>query len=202
MERYLTNKSTLRRLIYESIYQALYESSQDKVALTYLKSRGINDYDERMRYIGSLKHDIPNLRLDKGKFMVGALRMYFEGELSNYDNIESFNKVLNCISKHGHTVDYNFDLNGLSLSELYNKYEEEIRTDAETDRERSGQTQRGNGNGYTIIPINSFDEAEQYGKYTEWCVTHINGYSIETLNDVIYVRTGYRDLEGVLGEIE
>ena len=33
-------------------------------------------------------------------------------------------------------------------------------------------------------------------------VTDINGYTIETLNDVIFARTGYRDLEGVLGEIE
>ncbi len=173
MERYLTNKSTLRCLIYESIYQALCESSQDKAALTYLKSRGITDYNEQMKYIGSLQHDIPNLRLDKRKFMVGALRLYFEGELSNYENIESFGKVLNCISKHGHTGEYNFDLNGLSLSELYDKYDEEIRSDAETDRERSGQTQRGNGNGYKIIPINTFKEAEQYGEYTSWCVTHI-----------------------------
>jgi hypothetical protein len=26
-------------------------------------------------------------------------------------------------------------------------------------------------------------------------VTSINGYNIESLNDVIYVRTGYRDIE-------
>ena len=173
MERYLTNKSTLRCLIYESIYHALCESSQDKAALKYLKDRGITDYNEQMKYIGSLKHDIPNLRLDKGKFMVGALRMYFNGELSNYDNIESFSKVLNCISENGHASEYNFDLNGLSLRELYDKYEEEIRSESETDRERSSQVQRGNGNGYRIIPINSFEEAEQYGKYTSWCVTHI-----------------------------
>ena len=173
MERYLTNKSTLRCLIYESIYQALCESSQDKTALTYLKSRGITDYNEKMKYIGSLQHDIPNLRLDKRKFMVGALRMYFNGELSNYENIDLFGKVLNCINKHGHTGDYNFDLNGLSLSELYDKHKEEIRLDSETDRERSSQVQRGNGNGYTIIPINSFKGAKQYGKYTSWCVTHM-----------------------------
>ena len=172
MERYLTNKVTLRRLIYESIYHVLCESSQDKAALKYLKDRGITDYNEQMRYIGSLKQAVPNLRLDKGKFMVGALRMYFNGELSNYENIESFNKVLNCISKHGHTDDYDFDLNGLSLRELYDKYKEEIRLDAETDRERSSQTQRSNGNGYKIIPINSFEEAKKYRKYNDWCVTY------------------------------
>ncbi len=172
MERYLTNKSTLRRLIYESIYQALYESSQDKAALTYLKSRGITDYNEQMKYIGSLKHDIPNLRLDKGKFMVAALRMYFNGELYNQENKDLFGKVLNCISKHGYTGEYDFDFNGLSLSELYDKYEEEIRRESENDRERSGQTQRGNGNGYKIIPINSFEEAKKYRKYNDWCVTY------------------------------
>lgn len=31
-------------------------------------------------------------------------------------------------------------------------------------------------------------------------VTDINGYSEETLNDVIYARTGYRDIEQLQGE--
>ena len=31
-------------------------------------------------------------------------------------------------------------------------------------------------------------------------VTSLNGYSIETLNDCIYVRYGYRSLEQMLGE--
>lgn len=33
-------------------------------------------------------------------------------------------------------------------------------------------------------------------------VTDINGYNEETLNDVIYVRTGCRDIEQFLEEIE
>lgn len=31
-------------------------------------------------------------------------------------------------------------------------------------------------------------------------ITNINGYSVETLNDVIYARTGYRDVEQFLEE--
>lgn len=31
-------------------------------------------------------------------------------------------------------------------------------------------------------------------------VTSINGYNIETLDDVLYVRTGYRDYEQYIGE--
>ena len=33
-------------------------------------------------------------------------------------------------------------------------------------------------------------------------ITDINGYSIETLNDVIYARTGYRDFEQLKEEME
>ena len=32
-------------------------------------------------------------------------------------------------------------------------------------------------------------------------VTCINGYNIDTLNDVIYARTGYRDIEQLQDEI-
>lgn len=33
-------------------------------------------------------------------------------------------------------------------------------------------------------------------------ITSINGYSVETLNDVIYARTGYHDLEQLQEESE
>ena len=33
-------------------------------------------------------------------------------------------------------------------------------------------------------------------------VTDINGYSIRTLEDVIYAKTGYNDLEQLMEEIE
>lgn len=33
-------------------------------------------------------------------------------------------------------------------------------------------------------------------------ITSINGYSVETLNDVIYARTGYHDLEQLQYESE
>lgn len=33
-------------------------------------------------------------------------------------------------------------------------------------------------------------------------VTSINGYNMESLNDIIYVRTGYRDIEQLEDELE
>ena len=43
-----------------------------------------------------------------------------------------------------------------------------------------------------------WDDLVNYGIATEEelrLITNINGYTIETLNDVIYAKTGYRDLE-------
>ena len=45
---------------------------------------------------------------------------------------------------------------------------------------------------------NIWDSIINYGIATDdelQLVTSINGYNIESLNDVIYVRTGYRDIE-------
>ena len=31
-------------------------------------------------------------------------------------------------------------------------------------------------------------------------ITNINGYTVETLNDVVYARTGYNDIEQLMSE--
>ena len=44
----------------------------------------------------------------------------------------------------------------------------------------------------------------EYGVATQeelGLITCINGYNRDTLNDVIYARTGYRDIEQMQGEI-
>jgi len=45
---------------------------------------------------------------------------------------------------------------------------------------------------------NTFEKITDYGIATEKeisLITDINGYNEETLNDVIFCRTGYRDIE-------
>ena len=47
-----------------------------------------------------------------------------------------------------------------------------------------------------------WDQIKDYDIATEdelQLVTTINGYSIESLNDIIYVRTGYHDIEQYKG---
>lgn len=48
-----------------------------------------------------------------------------------------------------------------------------------------------------------WDAIIEYGIATEKeleLVTAINGYNSDALNDIIYVRTGYRNIEQLLGE--
>ena len=56
---------------------------------------------------------------------------------------------------------------------------------------------------YTIEQV--WDLLSQYDIATEnelRLVTTINGYSIDTLNDILYARTGLRSIEQLLEEIE
>ena len=147
-------------------------SKQDKSALRYLNTKGITNYNEKMRIIGTLKHDVPNLRLDNGKFVTAGLRMYYNGELNDEQSIRSLDTVLNYIHKGNHAAEYDYDLNGLSLNELSSKYKDNIVTDGKNDRKRSEQTIRNGGNGYTIIPIDNYEQAHKYSEYTSWCITH------------------------------
>lgn len=56
---------------------------------------------------------------------------------------------------------------------------------------------------YTIEQV--WDLLSQYGIATSkelQLVTTINGYNIDTLEDVLYARTGLRSIEQLLNEIE
>ena len=74
-------------------------SKQDKSALRYLNTKGITNYNEKMRIIGTLKHDVPNLRLSKGKFVTAGLRMYYSGELNDEQSMRTLDTILNYIYK-------------------------------------------------------------------------------------------------------
>ena len=147
-------------------------SKQDKAALRYLNTKGITNYTQKMYIIGTLKHDVPNLRLNKCKFVTAGLRMYYSGELYDEQSIRSFDTVLNYIHKGNHANEYDFNLNGLSLNELSAKYKDNIVTDCKNDRIRSEKIRRNGKKGYTIIPIDTYKQAHKYSEYTSWCVTN------------------------------
>lgn len=118
-------------------FEIIQESRADKVALKFLKQRGITSYEEQMQYIGAVKHDVPMLRLDKGKFVAGALRLYFNGELSDGESITALNRALKLINKGNHSDEYDELLNNMSVEQLGERYRSEALQANAEDAERS-----------------------------------------------------------------
>ena len=168
----ILNESKIRRIVGESIRKVLNENARDKRVLDYLKSRGYSDYDTRMRIIGGIKHDIPNIRLDSSKFLLGLCRMYLDGQLRDEQSIRKVDNALKFIHVGGHTGEFDENLNGKSPDELHEMFREASKQLGIYDRERSNNQVFNGGIQYRIIPINSYEEAKPYGKYTSWCVTH------------------------------
>lgn len=205
METYQNKNNIIRETIREFVANNfINESAQDKAAIRFLKSKGVDDYEEQKRVLGTLKHDIPNLRLDKGKFVVAALRMYYDGELRDGHSISSFDKALSYIHKGNHAQEYDFDLNGLSLTELNNKYSDLIKQDLNSDIERSNNVVFSGTSDYKIIPIRSYEEASEYGKYTSWCVTHgedaYDSYTKGGKRFYFCLKNGFENLPETAGE--
>ena len=152
-------------------FEILLESRADKLALRFLKERGVTDYNEQMSIIGSIKHDIPNLRLDNSKFVLGALRLYYDNQLSDAQSIGALDKALKYIHMGGHKDEYDENLNGKSLEELSEIFRDIAKQYSDSDRKRSDNQQFTGDSKYTIIPIDSYQEAQKYSGYTSWCVT-------------------------------
>lgn len=169
-EGYVNSNRVLKQLN-ESIL-SLNESSQDKRVQNYLKKQGYADYNRRMEIIGGLKHDIPNIRLDNNKFLLGCCRMFCERELTDEQSIRNLDNSLKFIHAGGHTDEFDENLNGKSVDELNEMFREARSNFAQGDRERSNSQTFDGKSDYRIIPINSYEEAAPYGKYTSWCVTH------------------------------
>ena len=66
-----------------------------------------------------LRNDLPSLRTkDGGKFILGATRMYLDGELQDGETILRLNKIIRFISSSDKINEFDRNLNGLTLNKL------------------------------------------------------------------------------------
>ena len=171
--KYIINEAHLSKIVHNVINKALLsESKQDDLAKEYLRNNGYEDNDTRLKIRGELLRQVPNLKLDKRKFMLAAVRYFCNGQLSDNSSLASFNKALKLIHDGGHTDEFDYDLNGMSLDDLTAKFRDIAKQSGVEDRMRSANRQFTGETEYTIVPITSFKEAKRYGRYTSWCVTH------------------------------
>ena len=60
----------------------------------------------------------------------------------------------------------------MSAEELINRFADVRVGELSKRKELMGGKQYRKNNNYTIVPINSYEEATKYAKYNEWCVTY------------------------------
>ena len=165
-------------------HQILTEGIQTKnrnAAKNYIMQELWYSESDAMKFIGQLKVKIPSVRLQQEKFLLGVARLFIDGDLSVNDDFKctNFNQTLKLIASDAHVNEYDNNLNGMSAEELINRFADIRVGELSKRKELMGGKQYNRNNDYTIVPINSFEEATKYAKYNEWCVT----YSEEMFDD-------------------
>ena len=165
-------------------HQILTEGRQAKnrnAAKNYIMQQLGYSESDAMQFIGQLKVKIPSVRLQQEKFLLGVARLFINGELSANDDFKctNFNQTLKLIASDAHVNEYDNNLNGMSAEELINRFADVRVGELSKRKELMGGKQYHQNREYTIVPINSYEEATKYAKYNDWCVT----YSEEMFDD-------------------
>ena len=191
---------------YRSLLNEGVESKNMRAAKHYIYNFiGRNDENKAMEIIGGIKHDIPNSRLAKCKFMLGVTRMFMTGQLSNAEDITSLNRTLKYVTTEAHVNEYSQDLNGLSVEKLIERFSQTITDDLEAEKKQMSARQYTKNNEYDIVKIKDFDMACEYGDYTDWCVTqyedNFNAYTGGGLGVFYFcLKKGFQNVERIKGE--
>ena len=176
------------------------ETRNMSAAKHYLYDKRKCDEQEAMRIIGSIKSDIPNVRLQKCKFILGVTRMFIERQLTDADVIMNLNKTLKFVASNAHVNEYDQNLNGLSVEDLITRFKRAEQKDLEVNKDLLSKIEFSENNEYTIVHIDDFEEAEEYGEYTGWCVVHYeemyDKYTMHGINRFYFcLKNGYETLE-------
>ena len=205
-------ESDLYNIINESVKTLIIESQESKSqseAIKYLMQNMHWDKERANNFVrNDLRQDITALR-DKNiaKFTLGVTRMYCDRQLSNANIIGNLNTTLKLLSAH--LDEYDRNLNGLSAQELINRFAQTRRDNVDAEKGEIDSMDFSQGSKYQIVPINSFEEAQNYYKYTNpnsrWCLTHMDdmfdSYTNDGINQIYFcLREGFESEPCEVGE--
>ena len=167
-------------------------------------------------WVTQVRNDVPSSRLpktengkDSCKFLLGVTRLYFgfakdtrqdeiQGKISQ---LEKIMKILTA----SHANEYDNNLNGLSYSDLDNKFKGAIQKNLDNEINALKDQHFVRDTSYQIIPIPDFQTAKKYGKWTSWCVTHqksmYDSYTKDGLGLFYFcLKDGFQKVKAVKGE--
>ena len=205
------NESDFHRIFGKMLKESLLMESQESKSISQAK-RLVMDrlgYDEQeaddfVRV--KLRSDLPILRTPQGgKFILGATRMFLDRELTSAQEITSLNATLKLVASDAHINEYDRNLNGMSCRDLINKFSKAMAQNLEKDKEEINKLSFNGVSNYKIVRIDSFEEAERYGDYVSWCVTHDEGmfdsYTSDGINQFYFcLRNGFEGERRIEGE--
>ena len=195
----------LYNIIKESVKTLMTESQESKSqseAIKYLMRNMEWDKEKANNFVrNNLRQDITALR-DKNiaKFTLGVTRMYCDNQLSDARIISNLNATLKLLSAHLNEYDRN--LNGMSAQELIDKFAQTRRDNVNAEKGEIDSMDFSQGSRYQIVPINSFEEAEEYYDYTNpnsrWCLTYMDNmfdsYTDDGINQIYFcLREGFEN---------
>ena len=178
-----------------------------KPARKYLEEKLGLDNEQIMDFFGKMQHDIPNVRMNNCKYFLGVTRMIMEKQLTNGESIIKLNSILKYIN-NDESLNTSFDrnLNGLTFEKLSEQMSEGMEQAYKSERERFSSTDFGERNtSYSVVKINNFKEASEYGKYTSWCVAHDDeAFNNHTNNGICIfyfcLKDGFENVKEKIGE--
>ena len=178
-----------------------------KPARKYLEEKLGWNNEQIMDFFGKMQHDIPNVRMNNCKYFLGVTRMIMEKQLTNGESIIKLNSILKYIN-NDESLNSSFDrnLNGLTFEKLSEQTTEGMEQAYKSERERFSSTDFGERNtSYSIVKINNFKEASEYGKYTSWCVAHDDeAFNNHTNNGICIfyfcLKDGFESIPEKIGE--
>ena len=157
--------------------------------------------DEEIRI--NIRNRVPILKTKSGsKFILGAARMFADGQLDE----KKLNDIIAYIINKGRENEFDRNLNGLSCGEMVKMFSKELKNDLLNRKNQINSIKFNKSlQEYNIVRIDSFDDAIQYSKYCNWCITTHEDAYVQNSNDGIYqiyfcLRKGYKREKPIAGE--
>ena len=153
-----------------------------------------------------LRNDLPVLRTKTGgKFILGVTRIAIDGELRDADTINRLNTTLKLVASDAHINEYDRNLNGLTANDLIQRFARVISDNTEAEKAEIDAMSFNGDDSYDIVPINTFDDAAKYSRYTTWCITHdektFNTYTSDGIKQFYFcLKQGFENVQKEPGE--
>lgn len=197
---------TIHKHLRNILTESQESKSIDAAKKLYMQRTGCSreEADEFVRI--TLRNDLPILRKpNAAKFILGVTRMFLDRQITDQRTISQLNTTLEYVSSDAHINEYDRNLNGMSAQDLIQRFAKAVSDDFEKNKTEINSMNFEGKSQYDIVRIDSFEQAQQYGQYTSWCVTHsenmFNSYTNNGIGQFYFcLRHGFENEETVKGE--